>query len=207
VFNILLGRDAGWQPQRRDDGSIPFRDIVRRHRWQVLLGIVTGVSAFLIATSLFAWMSPTILGLVLAIPLSWLSGQLALGLALKRWGLLLTPEESTPPPIVLRSNELQKTFGADNIDETDGLTALATDPLLMERHVAMLPPQSPRGRGQIDPDHVVAQAKLVDAESVTEAASWLKPRERMIVQHDRALLALLARLPPTPSPRVEAAAE
>jgi membrane glycosyltransferase len=75
----------------------------------------------------------------------------------------------------------------------------------MERHVAMLPPPTPRGRGQIDPDHVVAQAKLVDAESVAEAASWLKPRERMIVQHDRALLALLGRLPATPRPEPVAA--
>src|SRR5690606_8146561 len=80
VFQILAGRDTGWQPQRRDDGSIPFRDIVRRHRMHVALGIVTGVSAFLISTSLFAWMSPTILGLVLAILLSWLSGTLAVGL-------------------------------------------------------------------------------------------------------------------------------
>ena len=74
VFQILLGRDTGWQPQRRDDGSIPFRDIVRRHRWHTLLGAFAGVSAFLIATSLFLWMSPTIVGLLLAIPLSWLSG-------------------------------------------------------------------------------------------------------------------------------------
>ena len=97
VFQILLGRDTGWQPQRRDDGSIPFRDIVRRHRWHTVLGVFAGVSAFLIATSLFLWMSPTIVGLVLAIPLSWLSGQLGVGLALKRMGLLLTPEEARPP--------------------------------------------------------------------------------------------------------------
>jgi len=38
VFQILLGRDTGWRPQRRDDGSIPFRDIVRRHRWHAALG-------------------------------------------------------------------------------------------------------------------------------------------------------------------------
>jgi len=45
-----------------------------------------------IATSLLLWMSPTIIGLVLAIPLSWLSGSLAAGLTLKRMGLLMTPE-------------------------------------------------------------------------------------------------------------------
>jgi len=92
VMGILLGRDTGWNPQRRDDGSIPLRDIVVRHRWHTLLGLVAGVAAFAIATSLFLWMSPTILGLVLAIPISWASGQLGLGLALKRRLLLATPE-------------------------------------------------------------------------------------------------------------------
>ena len=100
VFQILLGRDTGWQPQRRDDGSIPLRDIVRRHRWHTVLGLLTGVSAFMIATSLFLWMSPTIVGLVLAIPLSWLSGRLGAGLALKRLGLLMIPEETRTPPVV-----------------------------------------------------------------------------------------------------------
>ena len=38
VMQILLGRDTGWNPQRRDDGSIPLRDIVRRHRSHVALG-------------------------------------------------------------------------------------------------------------------------------------------------------------------------
>ena len=78
VFQILAGRDTGWNPQRRDDGSIPLSDILRRHRWHTILGLVTGGAAFAIATSLFLWMSPTILGLVLAIPISWASGQLSL---------------------------------------------------------------------------------------------------------------------------------
>ncbi len=91
VMGILLGRDTGWNPQRRDDGSIPLRDIVVRHRWHMVLGLVAGIAAFAIATSLFLWMSPTILGLVLAIPISWASGQLGLGLALKRRLLLATP--------------------------------------------------------------------------------------------------------------------
>ena len=77
VFQILLGRDTGWKPQRRDDGSIPLA----RHRPAAPLahglGALAGISAFMIATSLFLWMSPTILGLLLAIPLSWPSGQLA----------------------------------------------------------------------------------------------------------------------------------
>ncbi len=37
VVQIIFGRDTGWNPQRRDDGSIPFADIVRRHRWHTHL--------------------------------------------------------------------------------------------------------------------------------------------------------------------------
>jgi membrane glycosyltransferase len=204
VFQILLGRDTGWQPQRRDDGSIPFRDIVRRHRAHTVLGILAGVSAFMIATSLFLWMSPTILGLLLAIPLSWLSGQLGAGLALKRLGLLLTPEESAPPPIATRANELQVRNASFGFDDEDGLRALYADPNLRERHCEMLPSAAPRKRGVIETDRALAEAKLVDAETIDDALSWLHPKERMVVLHDRALLNMMLQLAPRP-PEAQAA--
>ncbi len=195
VFQILLGRDTGWQPQRRDDGSIPLRDIVRRHRWHTALGFATGVSAFLISTSLFLWMSPTILGLLLAIPLSWLTGTLVAGLALKRHRLLATPEETAPPPIVERANALQAELARLGFDDEDGLRALHEDPELRGEHEAMLPPAVLRRRGDIDPDRVLAQAKIVEAETIDDAVRWLKPKERMVVLHDRALIDLAMRLP------------
>jgi membrane glycosyltransferase len=195
VFQILLGRDTGWNPQRRDDGSIPLKDIVRRHRLHTALGLVAGVSAFMIATSLFAWMSPTIVGLLLAIPLSWASGQLALGLWLKRHKLLVTPEEGEPPAVALRANALQAEFDEAGFDDADGLRALHADAALRHAHELMLPQGQSRRRGEIEPDRAVAQAKLVDAETIDDAAIWLKPKERMVVLHDRALVGLLASLP------------
>jgi membrane glycosyltransferase len=194
VFQILLGRDTGWNPQRRDDGSIPLRDIVRRHRWHTAMGVLAGVSAFLIATSLFLWMSPTILGLVLAIPISWASGQLVFGLALKRVGLLVTPEEHAPPAIATRANALQAELAAAGLDDADAIVAIHSDEGLRAAHEAMLPPPAPRDRGQIDPERALAQAKLVEAETLAEAAAWLKPKERMVVLHDRALIDLVVRL-------------
>ncbi|TDR85410.1 glucans biosynthesis glucosyltransferase MdoH [Enterovirga rhinocerotis] len=195
VFQILIGRDTGWNPQRRDDGSIPLGDIVRRHRWHTALGVVAGVSAFMIATSLFLWMSPTILGLVLAIPLSWLSGSLAAGLALKRLGLLVTPEESSPPPIVTEANVLQTRNAERGFDDQDALLVLHGDPELRACHEAMLPHRSHRHRGEFDPDRVMAEAKIIDAVTIEEAVAWLKPKERMVVLNDRALLSLAMRLP------------
>jgi len=199
VFEILLGRDTGWNPQRRDDGSIPMSEIVRRHRWHTALGIVTGISAFMIATSLFLWMSPTILGLVLAIPLSWLSGRLGAGLALKRLGLLLTPEETDRPPLVVRANALLEENLRLRFDDADALEALHREPALRQRHKAMLPPPPPRRRGEIDPDRVIAQAKIGDAETIADATRWLKPKERMVVLHDPALLDMTMRLKAGPS--------
>jgi membrane glycosyltransferase len=207
VFQILLGRDTGWQPQRRDDGSIPMPDIVRRHRWHTLLGALTGLSAFLIATSLFLWMSPTIVGLLLAIPLSWLSGQLGAGLALKRMGLLMTPEEHRPPAIAQRANALQVHNAERGFDDTDALLALYQDPGLREQHEAMLPVTPPRKRGEIETDRALAEAKLVDAETIGDALTWLKPKERMVVLHDRALLSLVMRLEPMERAEVKTAAE
>jgi membrane glycosyltransferase len=200
VFQIVLGRDTGWNPQRRDDGSIPMKDIVRRHRMHTLLGVLAGVSAFMIAPSLFGWMSPTIIGLVLAIPISAASGQLALGLALKRAGLLLTPEETSPPPIATRANALMQDFARYGFDDANAVATIHADADLRSRHEGMLPPGERRRRGDINPDRAVAEAKLTDAESIEDLLAWLSPREAMIVLHDRALLGLLASLPHRPAP-------
>jgi membrane glycosyltransferase len=194
VFQILVGRDTGWNPQRRDDGSIPWGDIVRRHRWHMALGLVTGIAAFAIATSLFLWMSPTILGLVLAIPISWASGQLSWGLALKRLGLLMTPEERAPPAIATDAGRLATRNAARGLDETDALRALHAEPDFARAHAAMLPQAAPRPRGVIDTDRALAQAKVVEAHTLDEAAAWLSPKERMALLHDRALLDRLGRL-------------
>jgi membrane glycosyltransferase len=44
------------------------------------------------------WMTPVLAGLLLSAFLTMISSRTDLGLALRRWGLLLTPEESSPPP-------------------------------------------------------------------------------------------------------------
>ncbi len=198
VFQILLGRDTGWRPQRRDDGTIPLRDIVRRHRVHMALGLLTLFAGLAIAPSLVAWMSPTIVGLILAIPLSWTSGQLALGVRLREWGLLLVPEETRPPAVVTRANTLAAELRAAGMDEVDALTLVHNDPHFRDTHEKFLPPAPRRRRGDILPERALAEAKLTDAESLEDARSWLSPREAMVVLHDRALLGLLSRLPEKP---------
>ena len=63
-----------------------------------------------------------------------------------------------------------------------------------KRTKAFLPEAGRRRRGEIDVEEAVATAKLNDARSLDEACSWLKPKERLAVLNDRALISLLVRL-------------
>jgi membrane glycosyltransferase len=195
VIRILLGMDSGWNPQRRDDGSVPFAVIAARHLPHTLLGFMTLVAGLLIAPSLVVWMSPTIAGLLLAAGLIWVSGRLTVGLALRRAGLLLTPEETSPPAIVEQAARWRRDLAPAAAAGTDGLRILHGDSTLRELHKRFLPEPSERRRGEIDEARATASAKLADALSLEEAVSWLKPAERIAVLLDRALLDWFATLP------------
>jgi membrane glycosyltransferase len=67
-------------------------------------------------------------------------------------------------------------------------------------------PEAPRHRrGDVDVDAAVAAAKLNDAQTLEDAIAWLKPRERIAALGDRALIAMLARLPSAAAERPNAA--
>ncbi|HEY4847854.1 MAG TPA: glucans biosynthesis glucosyltransferase MdoH [Methylocella sp.] len=205
VMRFVFGFDTGWDPQRRDDGSIPFAAIVARHRLHVAMGLLTLVAGLSISPSLVAWMSPTILGLLLAIFLSWGTGLLGVGLALRRAGLLLTPEEQITPPVVARANFLANEPARHDSEALSGLHALYADPRFRAFHVACLPRRQTRRNGDISPEWALADAKLSEAGTIDEAISWLRPKERMAVLQDQVLIARLALLPQEP-PGAEAIA-
>ena len=207
VMHILFGVDTGWNPQRRDDGSVPFRDIVRKHRSHMALGIVTLMAGLMISPSLVAWMSPTIAGLICAIPLSWASGQLSIGLALKRLGLLSTPEETAPPPIAVRANALSAELAETGQDEGDALDLLHEDSAFRHAHEVFLPAGRRRAKGEITSERALAEAKLHDAETLEDIQGWLRKTEKMTLLHDRALIDLAMRLPRAAETRAATAAE
>jgi membrane glycosyltransferase len=119
----------------------------------------------------------------------------------------MTPEERRPPAIATRANELQARNAMLQLDDVDGLQALYDNPALRDAHEAMLPQPASRRRGEIETDRALAEAKLVDAETIADALAWLKPKERMVVLHDRALLNLTMRLKSPEQAAAQAAAE
>jgi membrane glycosyltransferase len=185
VIGIVTGRDAGWKAQRRDDGSIPFRAVVRRHRSHTVFGVALAVAAYTVSPVLLAWLAPVVLGLVLAIPLSAITGWQELGKAVRRLGLLATPEEIEPPAVLRRTNELTCERATTRPQLTEVLTRLASDAQLRALHATMLPPTHEQRKGEYDVDLLLGLAKLDDADSLGEASSLLSSREKLAVLGNR----------------------
>jgi membrane glycosyltransferase len=197
VFEVFLGRDSGWKPQRRDSGGTTWTDAWRFHRRHMLLSCVTAVIVYFISPPLLAWVSPALLGLFLAIPLSRLSGSENLGRFLSRLALLRTPEEVETPALVARREELVRAGAAL---PADGLRYLARDRDARLAHINGNLPRPADPRGQPNPNAFTAQQKLMDARSLDEALLWLTPAERVEVAGSARLLNQLALLPDSAQP-------
>ena len=187
VIAILRGRDAGWNPQRRDDGGFPLGALTRRYLHHTLLGLALGLTAWAISFYMALWMLPVVAGLVLAIPTAAISGSRSAGAALRRLGLLRTPEESAPPSILRNARE---PFHA----AAPTIRTLFDDPELFSAHLAMLPPQRRRKCDPISVPLAIARAKLEDADTLEEALGLLTPAETAASLADRSTLQALQAL-------------
>jgi membrane glycosyltransferase len=188
VAEILLGRDAGWQVQRRDDGAVSRDEMLRRYAIPTLFGIAMTVSAYAVSLPLLLWMAPVIAGLLLAIPMAILTSTVG-----RRGAKLFhTPEQTAPPRVLTRANELATT---SDQAVTCPLRELRADPGLLEAHVRCLSGQKPRNRGQIDPHLAIARAKIEDAEGFDEVLEYLTPRETFAALNSPPALAALFALP------------
>jgi membrane glycosyltransferase len=197
VFEVFMGRDSGWKPQRRDGSGTSWSDAWHYHKRHMFLSLVTAVIVWFLSPPLLAWLSPALLGLFLAVPLSRASGSASLGRVLSRLALLRTPEETHTPALVARRLELVRAAGGL---PDDGLRLLARDRESRLTHINgnLARPADPRGHP--DPHAFTAEQKLKDARSLDEALAWLTPVERVQVAGDARLLNQLALLPDAEHP-------
>lgn len=192
VLHILTGRDSGWNPQRRHALRTEWGEAWRVHWPHLAMGVLIGGVAYAISPTLLAWLSPTLAGLLLAVPLSKLSGSVAVGRAFAWLGLLRTPEEKDAPPVMRRRDELLAHAPGP---QADGLRFLSRNRQARYAHVAGNLPRPDEARGHPDPHRLTAERKVNDARSLTEVLAWLGPAERLHVAGDPRLLEKLADLP------------
>jgi membrane glycosyltransferase len=183
VCEILLGRDAGWSAQRRDESEGFLWETVRHYRVSTVVGIAFAAVAWTVTPSLLVWMLPVIAGLVLAIPIVVLTGSRRWGDRLRALGILLIPEERNPPAILVRANALAAS--ASELTGSDSLRRLLSDPVFFNSHLEMLGPPPMRAKGDIDVPLVLGLAKVDEADSIDEALEMLHSRELFALLADR----------------------
>ncbi|HEX3984490.1 MAG TPA: glucan biosynthesis glucosyltransferase H, partial [Acidisoma sp.] len=178
VLGILAGRDSGWNAQRRDGNAVPLRLIWRQYWRFMVFGLVLAGIAYAVSPALFLWMTPVLVGLVLAVPLVLLTGSSRIGLALQRMGLLRIVEEARPSPVMSRAEALR----AARVPEApDAIHHLLSDPALLAAHRAMLPPPRRPGRDPIEVPLLVGLTKLAEAETLQKAIDQLSRQETAAV--------------------------
>ena len=151
--------------------------------------MLMAVAAYAVSLPLLLWMTPVILGLLLSIPIAILSSSSGPN---PRPRLFKTPEQTAPPSVLTRANELAS---AQHSPLACPLHELRRDAALREAHLNNLSEQRLRKRGEVDPHLAIARAKIEDAESFEEAAGFLSAREKFAVLKSPAVLAVLLALP------------
>ena len=95
---------------------------------------------------------------------SWATGLLSVGLALRRIGLLTTPEERSKPAVVVRAAAILAEMGGAPEEPENALRLLYDDRHLQAAHESFAANDPPRRRGEISADWALAEAKLDDSE-------------------------------------------
>jgi membrane glycosyltransferase len=178
VLQILLGRDAGWSAQRRDDGGLPLRDTWRRYRWHTIFGLLFAAAAYAVSPPLFLWMAPVVVGLAFAVPLAVATASAGWGLGLRRLGLLAIPEEADPPLVLARARELLALLQRDERTREQIFAFFLDSPELVELHRRMLPKAPRRSARDLDVHLAVGLAKLDESENLDEALEALSEAEK-----------------------------
>ncbi|GAA5792774.1 glucans biosynthesis glucosyltransferase MdoH [Vibrio cholerae] len=197
VVSILFGRDSGWAPQRRDDGSLPIKDLLYRHRWHMTAGVLLGYAAMLDSWTLLAWMSPALIGLWFSVPLSGITASYTIGAWFKQKRILATPEEIETPAIVLAAQARRDEYVVD-LQEVWNARMVLADHNLIALHIAMMDKLPSRQPGTaIEPLDAVARIKVQEAESQESLLALLTKVELSYVLGNPLLIQQVAKLPPS----------
>lgn len=112
VFAALTGWRLDWKSPPRDDATTSWREAWAKHGLHTVLALVW-IGAIVFSSDAFPWwLSPILAGLLAAIPLSVWGSRAAAGRALRRYGLLMTPEEIRQPLVLAEAGRAAEAVSA-----------------------------------------------------------------------------------------------
>ncbi|CAA2101985.1 glucans biosynthesis glucosyltransferase MdoH [Variovorax paradoxus] len=103
VLVALTGIKLDWKSPPREAAAVPWKVAMSQLAPMTLVIAMLAVGVAMIDPSALIWLMPVGLPLLLAIPLTVLTSQIALGTTLRDRGFLLIPEESRSPAVLRRA--------------------------------------------------------------------------------------------------------
>ncbi|HEX7868049.1 MAG TPA: glucans biosynthesis glucosyltransferase MdoH, partial [Variovorax sp.] len=103
VLVALTGIKLDWKSPPREAAAVPWKVAATQLAPMTLVIAMLAVGVAMIDPSALIWLMPVGLPLLLAIPLTVLTSQIALGTTLRDRGYLLIPEESRSPAVLRRA--------------------------------------------------------------------------------------------------------
>ncbi|MES2661261.1 MAG: glucans biosynthesis glucosyltransferase MdoH [Verrucomicrobiota bacterium] len=227
VLSIILGRAVGWGNQNRETDGTSWGDAFRFHAFQTTLGIVwTGIALWIgygphylkglpINFSFAAWMTPILLGLLLAAPVSVWTSRSRYGRALAKHNILATPEELNPPEVILLADAAHGAVDPA-LDASQqgrrGLVGAVVDPYVNGVHVSLLEHGDltaaeailaerclSEGPAALSKNELSELLYLAPAMLMMHRAVWLRPAEGMHNVWTQAVESYRRRLDHSPS--------
>ncbi|MEJ2124955.1 MAG: glucans biosynthesis glucosyltransferase MdoH [Alphaproteobacteria bacterium] len=190
IIDILRGRDSGWNPQCRDDGSLPVSWVIRYHLLHMFLGAGLGIFTFMSSLPLFLWLLPATLGLLLSGPLSVLTARRKWGQRFRFMGIFAIAEERRPPAIAIAARQMTDKLSRDFF-KREAIAQLAHDPQLRHLHRQLIELHPVTREARISPSLAVGRAKLEISDDLQELLRLLKPSEKAALLSDPESLAQL----------------
>ncbi len=187
VYGVFKGKDSGWKPQSRDDGATSWGVAARAHFSHTVFGIVLAGGALFLSPQLFYWSLPISFGLVLSIPLSWLSGGRKRGNVIRYFGLLRAPEEKRPHPIVVLQHRYSTDLTQPRFEAAlPSLTRLMSDASLFYWHLAQTPEDE--SNKEFCRAWICAEWQIMNSDSINSLLAHLSEEECIAILQHRTLM-------------------
>jgi membrane glycosyltransferase len=194
ILLTLAGRGVAWVAQRRGaDGDPEWREAILTHAGHTVVGLGWGAFALWINPAFAAWLAPILLGLATSIPVSLVTGQLAPGRIVQRAKMFLTPEETSPPPELIRLNRnldacRRHAPPLPELAPDYGLMQAVLDPYVNAVHLALL-----RERDQTPAQASEERFAPLRERLLREGPTALTPRDKLALLLDADSMAALHR--------------
>src|SRR5690554_161283 len=134
VVSVLVGHKVSWNAQARSGRMVPWAEAFAHTLPASLVAVIWGVLTYVLTPVFFWWMTPVLLGLVLAAPIVRYSSSLELGDRLRRAGVFIAPSEAQTPSVL---SDLEQT-----LLEHDGAYPDVPEPALPASRWRSMPIQS-----------------------------------------------------------------